>query len=505
MIAFRLPSVRTNRFFNILAVALVLLAAGGLDYAFRQGPPSRIVFSSLVAVLLVTPVLLRWQSAWMLLFLFAPLVTFVRRFYLLFDPDVSTYSFDAMTVLPEILIGTATVGMWLSSRIRKQAPLAVPDGWLRLPITAFIVVCVIEIFNPYMASAAAGVNGFRQFALWTMMYFICQQAITKREHVERWVLLTMVLAAGSGLYGAYQYIVGFPVWDMVWAEAFSVTNQQIGEQMRAFSTFGFTSTFSHYMVVGCCLGLVALTLQRVDLFTKLLTPFFLAAMVAGLALTFVRSSYMGLMAAVLVGVVVAGNPKARMWRLAACVLLVGALTSAVPKGNHEAYAGTETTSQLVANRVMSLSSPTEAGSMQARFTAWDTIFWTSFTMPVGRGLGSGAAGTFTGNYALGAAVYSESQFFSVLAELGWPGMVLFLWIVLYGFVFSIRVHDQLQDRDLRRLARGCLMVQVGLSVIGITGGVVLYTIPGSIYYWTALGIVTVLPRLEPARAELEAA
>ena len=36
----------------------------------------------------------------------------------------------------------------------------------------------------------------------------------------------------------------------------------------------------------------------------------------------------------------------------------------------------------------------------------------------------------------------------------------------------------------------------GLTVTGFTGGTVLYELPGAAVYWTALGIATVLPKLD---------
>ena len=41
-----------------------------------------------------------------------------------------------------------------------------------------------------------------------------------------------------------------------------------------------------------------------------------------------------------------------------------------------------------------------------------------------------------------------------------------------------------------------MMMQAGLMLTGFTGGTILYTLPGSAYYWTMLGITTVLPRLD---------
>ena len=70
---------------------------------------------------------------------------------------------------------------------------------------------------------------------------------------------------------------------------------------------------------------------------------------------------------------------------------------------------------------------------------------------------------------------------------------------------SLRIHDSLRNKDLRRLASGIIMVQVGLTVTGFTGGTVLFVLPGSAYYWASLGLVTVLPKLDDQEDEEAAA
>ncbi|MFN3429481.1 MAG: hypothetical protein ACK46X_05980, partial [Candidatus Sericytochromatia bacterium] len=134
--------------------------------------------------------------------------------------------------------------------------------------------------------------------------------------------------------------------------------------------------------------------------------------------------------------------------------------------------------------------------------AWNNVLVNSLKYPAGVGLGAGSSYRITGNYTVSSFAYTESQHFSMLAELGWPGFVLFIWINIGGFIFSLRVYDRLRDPDLKRMAGVSMMMQAGLTVTGLTGGTVLFTLPGSAFYWTALGIVSVLPKLDtPASAE----
>jgi hypothetical protein len=362
----------------------------------------------------------------------------------------------------------------------------------------FIGLNIIEIFNPFMGSVAAGVNGFRQFTLYILLYFLTQAVVRRREQINRWLIASMLIGVVTGLYGAYQYIYGFPTWDTIWSTIYHADSQVIGEQMRAFSTFSFTSTFSHYMVITACIALMTMRMRSVGIFHRTLSPFYLVCMLMGLGLTFVRSSYMGLLAAGALGIIMAGKPDGRWKRILMLTLIVAAVITAMPKGKRETQmmAEADGAGELVATRVMTLAEPTKAGSMNARFNAWNSVLNNSLKYPAGVGLGAGASYRITGNYEVSAFAYTESQHFSMLAELGWPGLILFLWINLGGMLLTIRIHDKLKNEDLRRTAGICLMIQVGLTVTGLTGGTVLFVLPGSAYYWTALGLATVLPKLD---------
>jgi uncharacterized membrane protein/uncharacterized membrane protein YciS (DUF1049 family) len=493
------PSAKPVWLINLFALMLALGTSAMLIYFMKDGAPTRLALGFLVALLIVTPALMRWQSGWLMLFLIAPFIALIRRLYLLVDKDMGTGSSnDVMVLLPDVLLAVACFGFLMSLRTRRRGELDFDDRALRVPLVLFIALNVIEIFNPFMGSIAAGINGFRAFTLYILLYFLTQAVVQRREQLTTWLVSTMLIGALTGLYGAYQYIYGFPEWDTVWASMYKAEGQVIGDQMRAFSTFSFTSTFSHYMVITACMAFVAMRMKAIGAFHRMLAPFYLVCMLMGLALTFVRSAYMGLLVAAGLGLILTGRPEGRWKRILMLVLLAGVLVAVAPKGQRETVmmAESDGTGELVANRVLTLSDPTKAGSMNARFGAWTNVLNNSLKYPVGVGLGAGSSYRITGNYMVSAYAYTESQHFSMLAELGWPGLVLFVWINIGGFFMTLRIHDKLRNQDLRRMAGMSLMMQAGLTVTGFTGGTVLYVLPGAAFYWTALGIATVLPKLD---------
>jgi hypothetical protein len=394
------------------------------------------------------------------------------------------------------VVALTGIGLLLNRFSHARDKVAIDDQMLRRPLGLFLVLCFIEVFNPYLGGLAAGVNGFRSLALWVFMYYITQEAVRHRNQIGGFMMIVIVTGALTGLYGAYQYMYGFPYYDQLWADITHSSNQVIGESMRAFSTFSFTSTFSHYMVITACVGIAAMRMKTMPLMVRFMAPFFLGCMLLGLAFTFVRSSFMGFFAAVLAALIVSGSSSGRWKRVMLSVAVIGTLVAAVPRSQGEAAYGGEAVTTLVADRVISMSNPAKVGSMQVRFSAWEWTLKSSLALPAGRGIGAGAASKVGGSVGASVSAYTESQFFSILSELGYPGIILFFWINIAGFVLTTRIYDRLRNPDLKLVAVMCLMLQVGILVIGIAGGTVLMSLPGGAFYWTAMGLATTLPRLD---------
>lgn len=494
---------------NLLALVLVLATSAGLLWILGDGPPSRAETAFLLAALLLTPVAIRWQAGWIVLFLALPWVAWVRRMALYFDPKAAAReAFDLTLLLPDVTVAIAFSGFMLTRHLRRREVPDPAEKPLHVALNAFTALCALQIFNPIMASVGAGINGWRVFVLYLALYWITRVVGLSARAVTAWVVLGMTFGGLTGLYGAYQYLVGFPAHEVAWAEATQASSQVIGESMRAFSTFSFTSTFSHYMVIAACICAVAARLDGVGRLGRMLAPFALGLCLVGLAVTFVRSSFLGLILAGAVGLVVAGSPRRRVLRLVG-VLTIGAaaiLLSPSSVGDAQAFE-TPSTGTLVADRLLSMRDPRGVGSFATRLVMWQrTVSQATTTYPMGVGVGAGQASRFGGSGFAAAYAYSESQFFSILAELGWPGFVLFLWISGYGLVFTLRTYDELASPERKRLALLAIVIQVGILTTGITGGPILYTIPGSAYYWTALGLAAALRRAERAeRGELYAA
>lgn len=511
MINFQQLTRRPAWLTNLMALGLVLASSAMLLYFCRHGPPSRAEMGLLISILLLTPTFLNWRWGWLILFAFFPFGPFIRRLYILYQPGALTN--DPLIMLPDMLMALMAFGFILHMRLKKRQPALYAVRPLNIAMILLMALSCIEVFNPAMSNVTAGFNGLRQLTLWMMIYFIVPTVIERREQIYSWIWLTLGVGTVTGLYGAYQYLVEFPYWDQAWAEQQKVTTQAIGDAMRAFSTFTFTSTFSQYMLIAACMATVCMQMRRAGYFTRLLSPFFLSCMLLGLAVTFVRSSYLGLALAWMVGLIVPGTGAKRIKRIFAVLLVGSILVAVVPHKSEEMMAQEvdPSTGQLVADRLQTIMEPTKVGTVSIRTVVWQRILAGSIEYPAGVGLGAGNSSRFgqsVNDYWVAAMAYSESQLFTMLAELGWPGFLLYIFIIVYGLLYSLRVHDALEDAEDRRLVQMMIMLQVGISAAGVSGGPILYTLPGEAYYWGCLGMVCAISRmnnLTEERFKLEAA
>ncbi|MEB3283969.1 MAG: O-antigen ligase family protein [Candidatus Sericytochromatia bacterium] len=487
---------------HLLALILVIATSGALLLILSGGLPDRRTMALLLGVLVLTPALIRWQLGWSALFLTVPWIAWFRRVQTEINPGVELISgFDWLLVMPDMLTAAALMGYVFTQRLRPKIDPVPGEKALLALLTAFIVWCIFEIFNPWMGSIAAGLNGLRVFTLYMGLYWLTAYVCQEEHRVYGWLRVTLIMVALTGLYGIYQFVVGLPEYDMRWAEASKASAQMIGENIRIFSTFSFTSTFSHFMVVGALMAWGVLGLRRVSRLVVLLAPLIGGIALLALALTFVRSAFVALFVSGVAGLLLSAGPQKRLTRLillatfASLLLLLNPGSSGDVAQIERAAPENAAVSELVTDRVLSIAQGTGNSSVNYRLGLWRTQFeFITLTAPMGLGMGVGAGQRFGGNGFAASMAYTESQYVTQLVELGWIGFLLFLALTLYALVYTLRVHDSLEDRDHRLVVRIAFMVQVALLITGITGGAVLSVQPGAIYYWSAMGLVTAVAR-----------
>lgn len=493
-----------NQRLNLLGLVMVGIGLSAIQFIMADGYPSRFEFAAIIGVLLCWPILIRWSNGFFIFFTVLPFVSLVRRIYLMVDRGVGS---DPLVLIPDVMFLLTATGYFLFHRGKDSPADQKAERQLKMLMLFFVTYSVMQIFNPYMNSVVVGINGFRQFTMYIAFALFTPCILTSRESAWRWVKIIALTSAFSGLYGSYQSLIGLPYYDALWQELAGVSHQVIGSTLRAFSTFGFTSTFSHYCVVGILAAVALSGANKVSFNWRISAPLLGLATTSGLALTFVRSSYLGLLIAGVLTLVMAGPPRARLMRMAGVLVVGGVLVAFLPQGNGEGNvraAQEASATQLVTDRALSLSSSTQSHSYNYRIGLWTGIVRNSLNYPFGFGLGVGAGGKVGGSGQLQSFAYSESQVFSVLAELGWAGLLSFLALCGGGLLYTLKIHDQSQNESDKRLLRFSFGVQVGLFIVGISGGPVLYTLPGAPCYWAAVGLSLAVGRWQRREAALVA-
>jgi O-antigen ligase len=114
---------------------------------------------------------------------------------------------------------------------------------------------------------------------------------------------------------------------------------------------------------------------------------------------------------------------------------------------------------------------------------------------LGVGLGSGSYSRVTvggqGVFFLGA----HSEYLTRLVELGFPGLILFIFLLFSIFMEMIYRFKNSQDSFYQGLIKGIFGVLMAYSAIGIAD-IPLSHGASSILFWFLVGILPVIPQIE---------
>jgi O-antigen ligase len=130
---------------------------------------------------------------------------------------------------------------------------------------------------------------------------------------------------------------------------------------------------------------------------------------------------------------------------------------------------------MIKNRTSGMADPLAEYSVQKRIATWTSIYGESFLYPLGKGQGT------TG--------YAHSYYFQVLGEIGYPGILLFLTILVVGFYRGFRILALSRDPEIRELTRLMLTLIFMISFLNLTG-THLHTPPGDIFFWFTMGTIS---------------
>jgi hypothetical protein len=330
-------------------------------------------------------------------------------------------------------------------------------------------------------------NGARMFALYILLYFFARVTLRSYRQVGEILLITVFAGLVTGFYGIYQTLVGLPAYDQIYFANSPARQHVIGGFVRAFSTFQFTGHFSAFMLITF---FVALTLfqQRIGRTLRLFCLITMLTAVAGIATTFVRSTWVGLVSALAAYALLQAvrRPLLRWAIVLALVPVIHFGAHALARDDGPTLpASADSATQVLQARAHSVFAARTDTDLFGRYLGLQAAFRAAATGPFGLGLGSTSAERF----GAGTVAWTgDSQITTFLAELGWPGLLCFFAILMMVLRWSLKAIDATAAPDLRALLVGIASIQIGLLITSLTGGPLWYAQPTCVYGWLLTGI-----------------
>jgi len=346
-------------------------------------------------------------------------------------------------------------------RVRTNPPMSVP-WW-----PAAGALAVLGSASALVTAGVVGLIAIKITFFYLVIGVILWLAPFDARDRDQLVTVVMVMGPLTALVGLWQQVVGAQ-YLVGLGYRYNDEVRTAGGLLRSFSTFNQPFPFGLYVMTALLLGgAVALAepRRRRNTVFLCLTPI----MVAGMGVSIVRASYLGL----ILGVVWLGIH--RYPRILVATAAAGA--AAVPV--------------VLALPSTVLAPLLSASSLGQRSDGWTGIVKDVLAHPLGQGLGTSGSAADRIAKSTGAAavaVYQPDNYYVKMAlELGPLGLWLFVLLLLSGLVSTLRAARLLTGRD-SALALGVSACMVAVAAAS-TVATYLEIFPLDVYFWLLLGVV----------------
>lgn len=358
---------------------------------------------------------------------------------------------------------------------------------MRSPVNAMILVWIgynlLEVANPAAASRAAWLYTVRSVALVGLACFVFQQGIRTADFIKTILRLWIALCTVGALYALKQEFFGFAAFEMRWLTADPRLEglYHIGSLWRKFSIFSDPVAFAYNMVAGSllCFSLATAPLPRWKKAGLIMLGglFLFAMLYSG-----TRGAYVLVPAALTLFFILRFNRRVLLGGIVAGALLLALVFG--PAFTPAIY------------RFQTAFRPTSDASFNVRSYNQKRIQPFILSHPVGGGLGStGVWGERFSPDTYLAHFPPDSGYVRVVVEQGWIGLALFCAMMFVVLRTGINNYFRLRDPLLKSFCLAMLMVVFALN-IGNIPQEALVQFPLNIYFYLAVAVIVILPRLE---------
>ncbi|PTQ53639.1 MAG: O-antigen polymerase [Hydrogenibacillus schlegelii] len=365
------------------------------------------------------------------------------------------------------LLALLFVLAWLQAdreRLRRLRPLAAPLG-------LFFALGVLHL-GIDLPNFAATFDGFRAVYFYMLALFVGAWLPKTRDDVERIMAVLAGLGALAGAVGLAQVALGVRT-PAGWTDVTEATSR------RAFSFVVSPNVLGSYMAYALLLTLALAWRARAEGRRRALLVYLLFAALeaAALVLSGSRGAWLAFFLAALV-VLFFFRPRLSLAAAAALIALAALLPP-------------------IRRRMEALLSPMywEKSARDGRIARWLGSFHQMRFDPLfGRGIGH--YGGATGNRFFGTT-YVDGYYFKTMAEMGLPGLILFVWLMVAVFRTLFARWQAARGRPEGALLLGLLAADLAVALHNAVENI--FEVPFmNAYFWLAAGLALAL---SPGRPE----
>jgi len=374
---------------------------------------------------------------------------------------------------------------WVLERVTRQDRLVKTP--LTLPLLVFSGIATLECFNPNTYGFMTILDDYRFWMAPILIYVLATNLIKTRRALELSLKVVFVYSVIEAAYGAIQPLLPQSVLVTLGADPNSYFNFWYGTT-RAFSTMG-TAPFALYaaMFPAICFFYMS---QQSDKFSRWTFAGLAMLFITGVILTLVRLGWL----AVSVSLIAYAIATRRTWILAPLVA-AGILLATFSTG----YTRT---------KWEGLVNPQDDMSVQNRLTILRMTSDASLFRVAGFGLGTFAQNRWGRGQAFqdktGYGRSTDNFFLTLVLEMGWAGLLTFLWILYKIYRLGWEQWKGLKSRRYRELSIALLAALLALDFCR-NGGPAGYYPPEGWHYWFFVALLVLLPRFDGEVAAEEAA
>ena len=500
----------------VFASVLILIGFGVAYLATQEDIIFSTRISLVIGYLIGLPILLSadYMRSIMMMFLFAS-VAGLLKYKTDFNPVIHV-TLDIMMAI--ICFGWVIRHFFLyhSSAAKIRTPLG-------LLIGLFIIVCLLQIFNPYTFSYIASFASLKMHIFMIPLFFFGYHYCRSIDQIRQWSIVFAVIGIIMSLVAISQFEKGPDQMKVEMPEYSGMIDSNTWQDEKGKSFFRPMSTTSNAggasTWMQCIIPLtIAVCMSRIN--SKGVRAFLTAALIIcilTLLISLIRQMFIVTAAGIGMMFLLQFNLRRLRKNLAVSIIVLGVVLSSY------FMAGNVTGNTNIIKKFLDdVVNPVASFKADNRSEMLQLVFQIAEYYPLGAGLGrtGPAAEKFAEENmqfqmdhgrAYGRILYNrgvnvpgmmpgENYFLVMISETGIPGALLITLITVLLLLKGFKAFKAIQDEGLRWYAAGIMGVLFSIFVV-FFGGPALVTAPLNLFFWFLGGVLLKLPVLDQTLRE----